>query len=188
MDIVYYIEADFDCAFLINGAFREQAGLFKYPASSPLYVTVLPLSAVLLPYTVKVVGGRTVGNENIAGCYAAGSSRYILKLKARHNYVYSPVAPVSTTHGKGAAHDLFIAVKSGDTSAARALMTGSLSASIDNESLLAFFSAYSDIIANRFSDIGANYLLVAGDKKCEAFNFAFSGNLIDNIEQIDFSD
>ena len=185
MDITYYIEADFDCAFLINGVFREKGGLLGYPAKSPLYVTALPLNAALLPYTAKIVSGAVIGNENLVGCYSAADTKIIVKLKERHNYVYSPVASVTSAKPVGAAYDLFRAVKKGDLGGARALITQSLGGTIDNDGLIAFFAPYTEILPNRFAEIGANYLLARTDKKCEAFNFAFSGNLIDNIEQIE---
>lgn len=185
VDIFYYIETDFDSVFLINGVFREKSGLLSYRSGSPLYITALPLSAVLLPYTVKVVDGYIIGNENLADSYTVTSGKYIVKLKQRHNYVYSPLSPVYNSPEKGCAFDLFRAVKKGNLGDARSYMTKSLSSSIDDDNLTAFFAPYIQMLPNRFSDIGANYLLARDDKKCEAYNFAFSGTLIDNIEQLE---
>ena len=179
-----YFEAGFETVYLVNGTFREKSGAISYPSGSPLYITVLPLNAVYLPYTLRIIGEKLYGNENLADYWRVGEDKFLLKLKERHNYVYSPVSNIHSPGEQGTAFEFFRHIKKGDIPSARKLLTQSLNESIDDAGLAGFFAAYSDISANRFADISANYLLVGENNKCEAFNFAFSGNLIDNIEQI----
>lgn len=185
MEITYYIESEFACVYLINGVFRETAGLFDYPKSSPLYITALPLKALLLPYTIKITGGVALDNENLIESYKVGDDKFVVKLKERHNYVYSPIYRTTSQSSCGVAYDLFSMVKLGKLDVARSYLTNELNNCIDDDSLIGFFQPFTNIFTNKFPDINAGYLLIA-EKKCEAYNFTFSGNLIDNIEQVEF--
>jgi len=82
-----FIKTDFKCVFLLNGTFSEKADGFLYPKKEPLYITVLPLNAYLLPYTVKLLGAKTLENESLCASFSRGDKTYI-KLIPRYNNIY----------------------------------------------------------------------------------------------------
>ena len=95
MRIMYAFVPHFECVTLINGAFNERPAALSYPSASPLYITLLPLRAILLPYTVRLIGGKVASNAELARSFEAGADRYIITFDERHNYVYSPRTPVT---------------------------------------------------------------------------------------------
>lgn len=184
MKIRYSVASEFDCVYLINGAFNERAENVEYPAMSPLYVTALPLKAVLLPYTVRLLAGKATGNADLAQCYEVAPDHFLVRLKERHNYVYSPAHAQAITPEKGLAPAFYRAVKSGDLESARRMMTKELSDAVDDESLAAFFAPYSDIVENRFSDLSGGFFLINKNTlKGEPFSFEVSGERISDIMQ-----
>lgn len=184
MESIVYIKTSYKSVFLLNGTFTEKAEGLKYDFREPLYITVLPLAAYLLPYTVKVSGNEVLANETLCNVYSLPSNRVLIKLKARYNYVYSPEhkeAPQKLSE----AETFFRLVKSGSLSKARELLTKTLSDSIDDEALSGFFNDFTDIIKNDFILKNSNnsYFLVDGENKASAFDFIMDANLIDNIMQ-----
>ena len=125
MRIMYAFVPHFECVTLINGAFNERPAALSYPSASPLYITLLPLRAMLLPYTVRLIGGKVASNAELARSFEAGADRYIITFDERHNYVYSPRTPV-THPPTDPAERFFRAVKSGDVGLARGMMTKEL--------------------------------------------------------------
>ena len=185
MKIFYSLRAEFECVYLINGAFNENPKAVQYPAMSPLYVTLLPLKAVLLPYTVKLLAGKAVSNGDLAECYEVAADHYAAVFRERHNYVYSPAHVTSAMPEKGLAPAFYRAVKAGDLETARHMMTKDLSESIDDDSLTAFFSPYCNIVENRFSDLSGGFFLInKSSMKGEPFDFEISGERISDISQI----
>lgn len=185
MKIFYSLRAEFECVYLINGAFNECPKAVQYPAMSPLYVTLLPLKAMLLPYTVKLLAGKAVSNGELAECYEVAADHYAAVFKERHNYVYSPAHITSAVSEKGLAPAFYRAVKSGDLDSARRIMTKELSESIDDESLSAFFAPYCNIVENRFADLSGGFFLInKSTMKGEPFDFEIVNERIADITQL----
>ena len=183
MRIMYAFVPHFECVTLINGAFNERPAALSYPSASPLYITLLPLRAMLLPYTVRLIGGKVASNAELARSFEAGADRYIITFDERHNYVYSPRTPV-THPPTDPAERFFRAVKSGDVGLARGMMTKELSESVTDEALADFFSPYSYIAPNPYSDIRATHFLAPSEGRAEGFVFAFDGSLLADIEEL----
>lgn len=185
MKITYALLSDADCVYLINGAFNDSPKEINYPSDSPLYVTLLPLKANLLPYTVKIVGGKVTTNTELCESCELSPVHFVLRFKERHNYVYTAGTAGDFLPGKSLPAKLFAKIKDGDIENARSLMTKELSSSIDDESLLGFFEPYNAVIENKFKDLnGSYYLINSQTKKGEAFYFSLKNGLIDNIEQV----
>jgi hypothetical protein len=180
METSYSIRTDFNCVFLLNGAFSENADRFTYDAQDPLYVTVLPLSAHLLPYTVKLLGARPLCNENLCSAFRV-NGQILIKLFERYNYIYT--AEKIERAAFSSAEKLFKAVKQKNFGAARAHLTDSLSRSVNDEALIAFFSDYAQILKDDFSvpKINGAYYLVTNDGIGVLHNFESEDGLIDNI-------
>ena len=138
----------------------------------------------LLPYTVRLLAGKATGNADLAQCYEVAPDHFLVRLKERHNYVYSPAHAQAITPEKGLAPAFYRAVKSGDLESARRMMTKELSDAVDDESLAAFFAPYSDIVENRFSDLSGGFFLINKNTlKGEPFSFEVSGERISDITQ-----
>ena len=58
MNINLHIKNDFPAVYMLNGVFIESGRRIVIRRDEVTYVTVLPLSAALLPYTVKLAGGK----------------------------------------------------------------------------------------------------------------------------------
>ncbi len=182
--IYYDFIAEFDCVYLINGAFNEKARVITYPAASPLYVTVLPLKALLLPYTVKLAGGKVLSNAELAVSYEVADGHFAVRLAERHNYVYSPACVQSLNPRGGRECRFYRAVKAGDFAAARKMMTAELSESASDDDLAEFFAPYADIIENRFADLSGGFFLInKNTSRGEAFDFVLSGDKISDIRE-----
>lgn len=185
MKIFYSVRAEFECVYLINGAFNENPKAVQYSAMSPLYVTLLPLKAVLLPYTVKLLAGKAASNAELCDCYEVAPDHFAAVFKQRHNYVYSPAHTTSALPESGVAPAFYRAVKSGDPDKARRMMTRELSESIDDDALTAFFAPYCNIVENRFSDLSGGFFLINKTTlKGEAFEFEITNGRIADIEQL----
>lgn len=184
MKIQYAFAPRFECVMLINGAFNEKPAPVTYPSSSPLYVTLFPLKALLLPYTVKLLGGKAMSNTELASSCEIAADRFIIGFAERHNYVYSPKA-VEETPIKGLPPRLFALVKAGDFESARKLMTRELSESVDDAAIAEFFAPYSGIIENPYPDIAATHFLTHKDSmKGDGFVFTCDGARISDIDEL----
>ena len=181
MRIQYAFVFGFECVTMLNGAFNERPAPLSYPTDAPLYVTLLPLRAMLLPYTVRLLGGRVTANRELAECFGIGADRYIATFAERHNYVYSPVVMPPAT---GLPEKLLRLIKAGDLPAARALMTPDLSASVSDEAITEFFAPYSGITENPYRDLPAtHYLSPVSGGNATGFIFKTSGGLISDIDE-----
>lgn len=172
------LNAAFEAVYMINGAFYE-GGTIKYCDNTVVYITVLPLDALLLPYTVKLLGARVTSNRALCRAYRLGQNEYCLKFKKRYNFVYSPQNDETPEPPSSTVEKFFRLIKEDKTAEARALMSRELSDSIDNASLKAFFDGYEDITEDkRRSD--SFYLI--DDKDCGfRYRFAVKNGLIDDI-------
>lgn len=167
MEHVYYPRFSRGAVFLINGSFVEKPGAVPYDDSEPLYITVLPLSAVLLPYTVKLLKGKAAENNLLCDCYEIEKGHTLCLLKPRHNYVYAPPAAPEPVHGGGVFEAFFALVKQGKTVEARRHMTPELSASLSDEGLTEFFSEYEALCENTFTPSGGYLLLGKSTARCK---------------------
>ncbi len=177
MDISLSINCDFESVFLINGNLIE-GGEIVYAENEVVYLTVLPLSAMLLPYTVKLVGGAIKSNEELAKCYNLGAGKFYLKLLARFNYVYSIPSTKKTETGD-LIEKFFKCVIENRIQDARSCLSQELSESIDDQSLLAFFDGYNDIIADDRTK--GLYYLIDQTQNGTLYNFSLKYGVIDNI-------
>ena len=183
MKLLYAFLPRFDCVTLLNGAFNERPSPVAYPAASPLYVTLLPLDAMLLPYTVKLLGGKAASNGLLASVVEASPERYVVSFSERHNYVYSPV--LSPQPARNAPERLLVLVKSGDVASARRLMTDELARSVTDEAITGFFAPYSHIAENPFPDMPATHFLAPAEGgRADGFVFRMSGNNIPDIDEV----
>jgi len=177
MDINLKISAQFEAVFLINGKFSE-GGTVCYGTTDVVYITALPLDAVLLPYTIKLVGGTVKNNLTLAKCFKLARDSYFLKLLPRHNYVYSPENAFDAAQKKSKIERFFQHVKKGKLSSARELLSEDLNDSIDDKSLSAFFDGFFEIVS---TETAGHYYLIKSDGEGVLYNFVTKGGLIDNI-------
>ena len=177
MNITINLFARYDTVYLVNGVFVENGKVYAREGEVT-YVTVLPLSAVLLPYTVRLLGDKVSCNENL--CYSVKKSEreICVYFQPRYNYVYTPsekFCPPSS-----AVSDFFHAVKQRSCKKARSFLTASLSSSVTDDNLIAFFDGYDDIIEG---DDGVCFLTGKGGKAC-SFKFTLLGDKIDDVNEV----
>ena len=185
-----HIKTDFAAVYLLNGMFAERADGFAYGDGEPLYVTVLPLSAHLLPYTVKLAAGKPLSNEKLCAAFRAGD-RLLIKLGPRYNYLYTPVKQDDPS-ALSPPEKLFRLVKQKSFPFARKLLSDALGASVDDGGLAAFFADYTAIFPDEFSTkktIGDSprfaCYLVTPEGIGSLFYFETADGLIDNIVEAD---
>lgn len=178
MDIKLILKPQFDSVFLVNGKLFE-GGEIEYGQNSVVYITVLPLDAVLLPYTLMLVGGTLKCNHSLASSYKLDENVYHLSIKPRHNYVYS-VESGGQDEPSSMPEKFFRLLKRKKTAAARELMTKELSASVDDKALVSFFDGFKDII----SDSKGLYYLITDSDAAKPHSFIIKNSLIDNIVEI----
>jgi len=183
MEINLKIAAEFDAVYLVNGELSESSE-FSYGQDDVVYITILPLDAALLPYTLKMVGGGVKNNSALAKSYRLNAGEYHLKLLPRYNYIYSVEnTAASNSYAANFApaskpqrfFDLVIKKK---LAAARELLSDDLNQSIDDASLGAFFAGFFDMVPGSAT---GDYYLINRDNCGVLYNFALVGGLIDNI-------
>ncbi|MDR1138678.1 MAG: hypothetical protein LBK70_02250 [Clostridiales bacterium] len=184
MSIVLHFETSYDAVYTVNGVFLESANKIRYPANQAMYVTVFPLNAQLLPYTIKMIGNKVVSNKELCDSYQLMQDNYFVRLNPRHNYVYSPQSR-QVQPPVGLVEDFYHRIKQGDLSGARMLMTDDLNKHIEDEGMVAFFKEFVDIVYNKFvDDLPDNgYFLVTKDGQSAFYVFDILDDLIDNIRQ-----
>jgi len=181
-EMLIHIKTDFASVFLLNGAFAENADGFSYGDGEPLYVTVLPLSAHLLPYTVKIAANKPLTNEKLCACFST-DGRLFVKLYPRYNYIYSPHKKDGAAE-TSAPERLFNLVKQKSYAAARKLLSDDLSRSVDDAGLDAFFADYTAMIKDDYgkpAESKNGYYLITAEGKGTLFRFETADGLIDNI-------
>lgn len=137
-----HIKNEFDSVFLINGELIERAECLSADEYDLIYVTVLPLSTTLLPYTVKLSLSANVSDELYNGI-RLDERHYLLTLQPRYMTVYAGTHPdVLTT---SPISRLFSFVKSGDLAAAYAMLSPSLQSTLGKGDMGDFFLGYERI-------------------------------------------
>jgi len=180
-----HIKTDFDCVFLLNGNFCEKADGFLYPEAEPLYITVLPLDAHLLPYTTKILNAKAIANADLCTVFKLDDKTYV-KLMPRYNYIYN------IKDGGGIAFDmcppqhLFNAIKNKNFAQAKKYLTQNLLSTIDDNALQAFFDPYTAIVKDEFSNSinyanSQNYFLIEPNGAATLFTFELVDGIVDNI-------
>jgi len=186
MNITLHFSAEFETCYLANGLFAESAEKISYPKDEAIYITVLPLSAVHLPYTVKLIGGFAVTNKNLCKTFILPRSNYVVKLMPRFNYVYSPSSDASHSIESNLVSRFFTFIKSKDWGNARQVMTEDLSSSLTDNALMNFFEEYTDIIENKYLSSESHvYFFANEDSSCIPYRFSLIDGLIDNIQEVD---
>lgn len=184
MSILLHFEALFETVYSVNGIFLENAVKINYPTNQAIYVTVFPLKAQLLPYTIKLIGGKVVLNKELCDVVALPFDNYFVRLHPRHNYVYSPQSRKNDA-SLDLVESFYQNVKKGNLSTARTLMTDDLNKCIEDDGMVAFFKEFVDIVPNKFFDDlpGSGYFMVTSDRQCALYIFDIVDGLIDNIRQ-----
>lgn len=152
MESEFTVTAGFETVYLINGAFAENP-VFRFDPDEVLYITVLPLSAHLLPYTVKIVSGTVRSNRELAVCARLGGG-YFVRFMPRYAYMYG-AGRQAQADGGGSVPPAFSRWLRGTAPGGAALMTKELSSSVTDADLSAFFDGYTAAIENA----GKVYLL-----------------------------
>lgn len=187
MEIFYCFESSFPAVYTVNGVFFESLTRLKAELSDSIFITLFPLDAVYLPYTVRIGGGEIFANAPLAKQYKLRDDRFLIRFLPRFNYVYSPVGHSAPNEKGSVVKRLFEEVKERDLTAARALLTEELSKSVDDNSLLEFFDGYLDIVDNNgYVRTSGNTFFLIPDSGGTAslFRAQLKDGLVDNIEEI----
>lgn len=187
MEVFYHFECFFPAVFTVNGVFFESVTKLKAEPSDSLFITVFPLDAVYLPYTVRIGGGEAFANAALTKIYRLRDNRFLVRFLPRFNYVYSPVRHEAANKNGSVVKRLFEAVKERDLSAARSLMTKELSASVNDNALAEFFDGYVEAVDNNGylpTDGDSFFLIPDSGKAAELFKANLKNGLIDNIEEV----
>lgn len=171
----------FETVFLLNGAF-SQNGAIKIKDKETLYLTVFPLSAMLVPYTVKIVGRKVSSNAKFCSIYSLDDEIDIAVLRPRNILVYTPQRQNNETR---LPVKLFRTVKNKRIAAARLLMSKELNDSIDDDSLCSFFEEFSDIVPASLIDKSDKFILCRKDGSASYYDFVYKNGLIDDISESD---
>ena len=170
MDIDIILLPEFPCAYLVDDKLFDGETI-RVRDDSVAYLTVLPLDAEFIPYTVKLIGPKAASNSALALSVRTGEREYALALGKRY-HVYSsehrnlPDDPC---------RKFFYYVKGRHFSLAFDLL-GDISPRPGEAELSKFFEDYTDII--RLKD---RYYVVDGSGVGHRCEFTVSGGKIDNI-------
>lgn len=184
MKVMLHLKTEFETVFMINGVFVEDARTVKHDSQQALYITVLPLNAALLPYTVKLSGLKAASNTELCKTITLAENDLLIYLSPRYNYVYS-AKPINNIKPNDSVEQFFDMIKRGDVKNARLLMTEELSLSVTDEGLKDFFADYENIIYNDgyIEKSGNTYFLLNEKGNGTLFDFIVKDNLIDNIAE-----
>lgn len=178
MEIIYHFVYT-DSVLLLNGSFVQSASSVRYSSTEPLFVTVLPLNAQYIQYTVQLIGGKAVSNASLTYCCDMGNGHCYVELLPRSAYVYSPEHRTAPPPAD-APNMLLNLIKNGNTTAARALLTPELGESISDEGLTDFFKGVITVRPNSFTP-EKGYLLIKEDSSAPIANITYRNGLIDDI-------
>ena len=167
-------KSDFECVYTVNGVFFE-GGVINLEENCVYYITVFPLNAVYLPYTVKTVGNRVYSNKDL--CLFVNSAResFLLFCK-RYSYVY---APTPFCEENGIVGEFFSYVKQNKADKARALLCRELDKSVSDEALFGFFEKYEYIVKSEDKD---KWILATKQGEGDTFTFIIKNGFIEEIE------
>ena len=178
MESVYHFVSE-NCVLLLNGSFVQTASSVRYASEDSLYVTVLPLEAVYLPYTVQIIGGKAVTNRSLAVCCDMGENHWYIELKPRYAYVYSQTISKATAPSSAPAR-LLEFIREGNYAGARTLMSEDLNKSVSDEALTDFFDGVTAVRENIYTP-QKGWLLIRSDGKADRCDITVRGGLIENI-------
>ena len=178
MESVLHFTAD-NSVLLLNGSFVQAAAAVRYEYNEPLFVTVLPLDAAYLPYTVEILGGKAVTNANLAVCCDMGGGHYYIELRPRYAYVYSP-SERPTPKSDNLPARLSVLVQEHNYDAARTMLTASLNDSVSGDALADFFDGVVAVRENTFTP-QKGYLLIKNDGTASRCDMVIKNGLIENI-------
>ena len=164
---------------LLNGSFVQTAAAVRYASDDPLYVTVLPLEAAYLPYTVEILNGKAVTNVSLTVCCDMGGGHRYIELKPRSAYVYSP-ASMRASEPSSTPGQLLGYVRAGNFTAARSLMSDELAESVSDEALGEFFEDVPSVRENIYTP-EKGWLLIKKDGTAQRCDIIVHGGLIENI-------
>ncbi len=171
MDINIVLLPETESVYLVNGEFFE-GDAFVSSADEVVYITVLPLDARFMPYTVKLVGGKVACNESCAAVCKTGEREFALKLGLRYGFVFSG-------EHKNLPDDVcckfFYYVKGKHFDFAFEMLSRSLSG-LSERDLGAFFNGYVDIF-----NVRGKYYLADETGAGHECVFALKDGKIDNI-------
>lgn len=179
MELVLHFVSQ-NSVMLLNGSFVQSATSVRYNSDEPLFVTVLPLEAMYLPYTVEILNGKAVTNRSLALCCDMGDNHRYIELKPRYAYVYSPKPAETSPLAVSAPAQLLLFVREGNYSAARSLMTPELGESVSDEALADFFDGVLAVRENTFTP-SRGFLLLKNDGTAPRCDIAINNGLIENI-------
>lgn len=171
MEIKFRILPETNSVFLLSGSFLE-GDTFSIGSDEVVYLTVLPLGAAFLPYTVKLIGCVVASNKDLALCVRTGEREYALKL-GRRNFVYSEGHFVGSDDP---CCEFFYFVKGGHFNFASELLSPSLKSGLSDKAMQRFFFGYSDIVK-----VDDKFFLVDGDGVGKPCSFSLANGKIDNI-------
>lgn len=176
-----HIQSEFDCIYSINGEFFERADSLTMSEFDVVYITVFPLKASLLPYTVKLNGAENIRSDLVRGTRLS-SEHYLLLLSPRYITVYGsakkappPLNPITR---------LYADVKSGNIDGAYAMLSAELRASID-KNVLADFFADSERIAECPWESGNKFYLIDKNGNAKLCLYTVKDEFIDDIQECD---
>lgn len=181
MELIYHIKTEVNAVFLLNGSFVESAEKVIYRDSEPLYITVLPLEALYLPYTVKLTDGKAITNESLTDSFSLGKGHFYVILKARYNYVYSPERQSEPIVESGIVPKFFKNIRDKRFGLARECLTHELSASVDDGALTEFFADYVAAIENVYTP-AKGWFLLKKEGDASVCDIKIRSGLIDNFE------
>ncbi len=165
---------------LLNGSFVQSAAAVRYEQNEPLFVTVLPLDATFLSYTVELLGGKAVCNQSLVTCCDMGGGHHYIELKPRSAFVYAPGIPPVVESSVSVPAQLLRFVRDGNFDAARSMMTQSLRDSLSDEALSDFFDGVFAVRENVYTP-QKGYLLLKTDGTATQCVFEMHGGLIENV-------
>lgn len=177
-----HIKSEFDCVYIINGEFMERANRLRLDEFDTVYITALPLDPMLLPYTVRINVAAPQHGELCRGVRLS-PEHYLVTLAPRYMVVYGqigkPLPPPSTPILR-----LFDYVKCGDITAAYAMLSEQLKATIDKTALTAFFDGC-DSVCECDWETGNKFYMINKNGSCELCSYKMADGFIDDVLECD---
>lgn len=172
MEINILLLPEIDSVYMINGNFSE-VDKFSIASDAIVYVTVLPLDAMYMPYTVKLLGAKPKSNDDLAISCKISEREYAIKLGKRFASVYNKGHSVLP---EDICKRFFYSVKGGHFGIATSMMTNELGANLNEANLTAFFLDFTELILVKNS-----YYLVDKTGVGHQCRFYIKDGKIDNI-------
>lgn len=177
MKVRVLLKPSFRAVYLINGAFTDGEAI-TLSGDRVTYITVLPLCAALLPYTVKLCGLRADCNGSLVRVIRLSECEAAIRFAPRYGYVYDCAPSPPKEREDDCVVRFFSQVKRGEYADARKNLAPDLSATVTDEALGSFLAEYDDVFCG---DDG--YYLVKSDGEATPFEFSLSGGLIGDVAE-----